>query len=487
MPVDSQHSEYKKRLPQWKRCRDTIDGTDAVKGNKTIYLPSLGGQSDDEYTAYLMRALFYGASGRTVQGLMGAVFRKDYNVQYPFDEQLEDITPSGLALKEFSRTVIREVLTTGRLGLLVDVSDQRPYTSTYSAENIINWQVMKIAGRSQLSMVVLKETYEQERDNDIFTTDTKPQYRVLSLEFQNGGGYKYKQDIYRKVEAHGKEEWVLVPGKTIYPSRSGVPFDYIPFQFINMHDLTTCTDKPPLKELVDVNLSHYRTSADLEHGAHFTALPTPWIAGFDAKNEYRIGSGVAWVSGDTDAKVGMLEYTGQGLKALEERLGKKETMMAVLGARMLEEPKRAVEAADTQKLRRSGETGSLAAIVGTASDGIKQILKWMAEWSGASEAQLKEIEFELNSDFYDIEMDPQQLTALMGAVQSSHISQDTFLWNLKTGEILPPGRTIEEEKDLIQSEAPSDLGTEFGNNVTPIKRSITARRDASGNYVVEET
>jgi len=478
LPVDSQHSQYKKRITQWVRCRDVIEGSDAVKERKTVYLPALSGQEPTEYDAYMMRALFYGASQRTVQGLLGATFRKDYNVEYPFEEQLDNITSDGLNLEQFSRVIVREALTTGRLGILVDADSTallRPYAAIYSAENIVNWNTTKREGQFILSLVVLKETYSEQKEGDAFVLEEKTQYRVLSLE----RGTRYKQEVYRKhQQGTHADQWAVDPRFTVYPTRSGVPLDFIPFQFVNSTDLTVAAQKPPLMDLVETNLSHYRSSADLEHGAHFTALPTPWLAGFNPDSTFKIGSGVAWVTEELQAKAGMLEYTGQGLEALEKRLDKKEQMMAILGARILEEPKRSVEATDTHRLRRSGETGALSAIVGTCSNAIENVLTWIAQWSGATDAQLEDIEFDLNNDFYDIEMEPQMLEKLMGALQTGSISQDTFLWNLKVGEVLPPGRTIDEEKDLINSESGGlETPTEATDNVTPIRRSLNVVYD----------
>jgi hypothetical protein len=42
------------------------------------------------------------------------------------------------------------------------------------------------------------------------------------------------------------------------------------------------------------------------------------------------------------------------------------------------------------------------------------------------------------------------MSSLMGAWQSGGISHDTFLFNMKKGEILPPDITIEDEKGLIE-------------------------------------
>jgi hypothetical protein len=46
-------------------------------------------------------------------------------------------------------------------------------------------------------------------------------------------------------------------------------------------------------------------------------------------------------------------------------------------------------------------------------------------------------------------MQPAELIALMQARQSGAISEETFLYNLSRGELLPPGVTPEEEAERI--------------------------------------
>ena len=489
MPVTTKHKQYLASSERWIRCRDIIGGSDVVKKKGVEYLPSLDKQTSTMYEAYKSRATFYNASGRTVQGLMGAVFRKDPVWEYPFDEHVKAITPARHNLTEFSRNVMKEVITVGRNGVLVDVHkdhDIRAYAAAYTAENITNWEVSNIDGQLKYTMVVLRETFEEKKLDDIFEKKAGTQYRVLRLT-PIKETWQYHQEVWRKKEnADIKEAWYI--HETITPTKGGIPLDFIPFIIINVHDLTSAVDRPPLLDLVDVNLSHYRTSADLEHGAHFTALPTPWLAGFSTSGSFTIGSGVAWVTEDTNAKAGMLEYTGQGLGALRDLKGDKEQLMSVLGARMLEQQKKAVEAADTLRIRMSGESGALNVVTGTVSDGIKTILEWVAWWSNATDGQINKIEFELNKDFVDAEISPQIMQQLLASLQSNKISLDTFLYNLKEGELLPPDRTIEQEKDLLDNE-PDDLDypNNVEGNIQPIRKKLAINRDDNGKAVsVEE-
>ena len=93
MPINTTHPLYNKHLPQWRRCRDTVTGTDSIKAGQEKYLPRLDAQNSGEYRSYLQRATFYGASKRTVQGLTGTVFRKPTHIEgFSSMEALESIS-----------------------------------------------------------------------------------------------------------------------------------------------------------------------------------------------------------------------------------------------------------------------------------------------------------------------------------------------------------------------------------------------------------
>lgn len=76
MKPDDTHDEYKEFAPVWKRCRDAATGQRAIQKGLTSYLPALAQQDDTEYKSYQSRALYYNATGRTVDAMTGLVFRK---------------------------------------------------------------------------------------------------------------------------------------------------------------------------------------------------------------------------------------------------------------------------------------------------------------------------------------------------------------------------------------------------------------------------
>jgi hypothetical protein len=464
MPVNAVHREYREYEAQWTRCRDVFNGADAVKAKKMLYLPPLEGHVADgvsgarAYEAYLKRALFYPAMARTVQGLIGLAFTKPpsvLNVPEAFQRHLYDITQTGTTLIGYGINATQEVLITGRAGTLVDMTEEpgvqtQPYWVLYRAEDIINWRIQRIGGKRVLIRVVLREEIEVDHPDDVFVPQFRQQYRVLEL--VDG---IYQVTIYRQDE---KDQTKFIPGPTYRPLRRGQPLTFIPFVFHTPTGIEPECAHPPLLDLVDVNLSHFRTSADLEHGAHFTGLPTPYITGHSlaAGEALGIGSGQAWVIPDPQARVGMLEFTGQGLGALERMLESKRLMMATLGARLLETATPRGEAAETVRLRRAGDMSALALLANAMSRGLTQALVWHLYWAGLEEEDANDVEVTLNPDLLE-RLTADEVRALVAAWQAGTISHQTVYDNLQRGGWTRQGVTFEEELADIEREGAGAL------------------------------
>jgi len=237
---------------------------------------------------------------------------------------------------------------------------------------------------------------------------------------------------------------------------NGKPLDFIPFYFIGVDDTTPEIDDPPLNDLVDLNLDHYRLDADYKHGLHFTGLPTPVVAGYTRENENEklyVGSSSAWVFSDPRAKATYLEYTGQGLSAIQAAKASDEQNMAILGARLLSSEKKAVETAQTAQIHRAGESSILSAISSTISIGLTMALNTFCEWAG-SPGKWSVV---LNDEFMPPEVTPQELAEwLKGWQMGAPGFSDQGLFDiLQKREVVMPGVTLKEEQERIASKAPS--------------------------------
>jgi len=462
--VRSQHPAFAAMDAKWKRCRAAVSGGDAVKEAGITYLPMLKGQDKTEYAAYKTRALFYNATWRTIDGLSGMLFRKDPIVVVPESilPMLDDVTMSGKPLTVFARQLSHELLTTGRLGLLVDRPttptagmtaaeasrlNLRPFIQLYKAETIYNWKCAWINNKYVLVEVRLSETFTFDPDPKapFDNPKTEPRYRVLDL-FEG----KYRVRVYR-VEDDRDEQ---VDGD-IFPEMNGKRLDYIPFVFMGTEDLDPDVDDPSLIDLVDANLAHYRLDADYKHGLHFTGLPTATVSGYTPQEKGEklwVGSPTAWIFPNADAKASFLEFTGQGLGAIVVAMQSTEQMMAILGARMLSPDKKMAEAAETAQIHRAGELSVLAKMAGTLSMGLEKALRIFTDWSGV---ESKDVSIEINREFMAVTMSPQELTALIMAVQSGELSKESLYRKLQQGDVIAEGVTFEDEQTRIEIQRPN--------------------------------
>jgi hypothetical protein len=452
MAVNNKHIQYTSNKDDWQMMRDVISS------NVGGYVPKLEGQSTAEFEAYVARPAFFNATTRTLDALLGLIYSKEPEItdSTELNRIYENITLDDDTLEDFSKMVSKEVLSVGRCGVLIDMPsidrsqfsasqiesmNLRTYARLYKTENIINWRYTNVNGIQYLSLLVLEESFEYQ-DGDEFTTKIGTQWRVLDL-FEG----RYRQRIYIQ---NNKD--IIFSGEVL-PVANGNPISYIPFVFFGVNELKGIVEAPPLLDLAKVNLSHFKNDVDLEHGAHFTALPTPCISGYSADANapaIKIGSTSFLTFDNPQAKAYYLEFTGGGLTTIQSIIASKEKRMAVLGARLLLDEKKTAEATETVAMRSSGERAVLVNISKTISSGIKKVLEIIAEWENIKQ----EIVYNLNTDYNLNTIDPQLLAQIMGGVQSGTIPMEVLFHNMKEGELIPDDMDFETYQSNIETATP---------------------------------
>lgn len=450
--VTTPHPEYAKAVPRWQLLRDVFEGEDAIKAAGTTYTPRLSDQTDAEYTAYVNRPSFFGAFERTVQGLTGVGFMKEPGIEVheKVAPHLTDITLSAVPFLSLARKVTQEVLTVGRVGLLLDYSTAaaRPYWLPYLAEQIINWDTVSQEGRTVLTFLVLRECIEAREG---FAVVSRVQYRVFEL--IDGACVV---TVWTEQKTGDKVDYVA--GPPVRLQRRGQPMPRIPFVFLSPFGVDQGISKAPLMSLAKVNLAHWRASVDLEHGRHWTSLPTPLFSGCDEPTGgIRLGSSRAIWLPAAGAEGKYLEFSGQGLGSLERSLAEKERQMEVIGARMLEKQKSAVESGKSIEQRHTGDSAVLETIIGSVSLGLSIAMRLHAWWLGVTEdISDPAIAVTLNTDFVDA--NTIDVNALSLLAQAGRISQATLYYNLERAKLTRPGVDVDAEREQILAEGNEDPG-----------------------------
>lgn len=457
MAVEDRHEEYLQWSERWRRCRDFIDGEDAVKRGGMRYLPKLAGHDADAYEGYKKRAGFFGAAWRTVQLMLGSAFQRDPVVEGSdaLKKLAADIDLEGTSLEGFALQVVREQLTTGRVAVLPDFAEglNRPYLALYTAESITNWHVERAPdGERFLRFVVLREMGRKPKANDPYDYENQERYRVLELVGDPADAI-YRQRVFVKPDPtlHRATTSFVEEDDPRVPTMRGVPFRRIPLRIIGAVDLTPAVDRPPLLSLVNANLHHYMVSADHDHALHWASLPTPYVTGLGPKDEagpFVVGANRAWVL-PSEASAGYLEVKGSGFAAQADRLEQLEKHMQALGSRLLREEKKGVEAQGTVFMRQSGDDATLKQILQTANRGLEQVLATFSAWANPFADPLT---VEITTDLADAQFAVADVAEATAAFEKSLIGWQELVDVMKRAGMVAPETDAEELRQRIATE-----------------------------------
>lgn len=441
--------------PVWARCRAAIEGGDAVRALGTAIVPAIGGMDRREFSGYLQRATYMNASQRTLDALVGLVMQKPAQYEMPpaLEELATYIDGRGGRIEDFARHALAEVLSVGGGLALVDHPERpdgvvtaaqeralglRPLVSWYPLESVLEYRTGIVNGYEEITWLKLLEHYEEHIDE--WTVDQKKQVRVYCM----CEGRVWAR-VFRKT-ADG--QWTLF-SESWPVAHSGQPITYIPAVFFG--PIKNEPGKSPMLDLIDMNLAHFRNSADHEHVLHFTGLPTPYVAGVspdDFPSGLKLGSSAAQVFEDANAKIAFAEISGDSSALATEMLAK-EARMAALGARALAPEGRQAESGDALAIRRGGEHSALAKVADSVSRSMVLVLETLAEWEGID----GDISYSLNVDYLPQSVGAQELIALMQAWQGGAISAMELFDLLRKGGVIRDDKEYEEHERELSEEA----------------------------------
>lgn len=418
------HPLYEKYISQWVKCSDVIEGSAAIKAKGEIYLPRLSTQNDTDYASYKNRAVFFGISSRLLNTNVGVIVRRTPSLVYSkyMENYFSNDNINVLSFNEVRRKITRELTLKGRVAVLIDInSNDMPIPKIVPTEAIINWS----ENEDNIVKSILIATEVLEIDPTTFVETKTVKYFRLEMRPKIGDSTKQAFTVVSldddKTEIDVKQ-----------PSLRGRTFDHIPLYCINPFGVNINPIKPPMMDIVDINLSHYMTSADLENGRHFVGLPTPWVTGATSDTTLRVGSEEAWIIPSEKAKVGYLEFMGQGLDALYKALQEKQSQMSQFSAQLMDTSTRGSEAEGTVRLRYSSDAANLTDIA-LSTEACLQ----MSYSTIANMLQTDKPNIELNKDFLATKMTHNELRELTKSLVDGAITEEVFMYNLERGEMIP--------------------------------------------------
>jgi len=443
--VNFNRLDYAEMLPIWELIRVANEGTAAIKAERDVLLPRPNPTDTSpanvaRYEAYILRAVFYNATRRTTDGLVGQVFTRPAVIKLPPRlEILEtDANGSGVTLAQLGKSTVRATINYGRAGLLTDfpVTDGQasvadlengsiqPTINLYDPQMIINWRTRKRGAKHVLSLVVIRE--DKLDDDDVFETDLTHQWRVLTLEDQGDLGPEvYTVRIWTDSGTADDQGNSFESAEPVIPlDANGDVLDYIPFTFVGAEDNDVDIDLAPMYDIASLNIAHYRNSADYEEAAYITGQPTPVFAGLDRAwaeevmgNVVELGSRAAILL-PVGGTATLLQAEERGMTF--EAMTHKEKQMQTLGAKLIQ-PQEVERTATDALIDKSSENSVLGSVTVNVNDAITQSLEWAAAFIGDDAGA---IEFALNTEFTTVGMTPEERRQLVLEWQSGLLTDD---------------------------------------------------------------
>lgn len=461
--VTQVHPEYALIAPDWITVRDTLAGARRIKSKTTQYLPvpqlsmlDDNKQPNSDYFAYLQRASYQNFTAATVDGMVGAVFRRNPqmnaeewgNVQY----LATNVDGQNTSLDLQAKTVTTNVSAVGRDGLLVDFpSDQvsasvadvesgvaRATIQRRSAEQIINWRWDEFGADNRLVLVVIKERFNSSPTR--FEHDSQFRYRVLRIDADN----TYWQDIYL-------DDGGTSAVSSIQVQAQGRPLNFIPFVFIGTEQNNADINKPPVLDIANTNISHYQVDAEQKHSMHKHSTPQPVAEGVDAIFRKQFEDAPMTLGADTvlmlppGAKfhIAQVDFQHTGY---QDELARLENAMKKMGARLFDDDNRARESGQALGIRRQGQNSVMGSIAKNVSQGYRLAVEWAGLFMGSDiDPKIK-----LNTDFKVTTLDANTIAQLSLEVDKGHIAIEDYHQALREGELLQPNRST---KDILEDVA----------------------------------
>jgi hypothetical protein len=303
----------------------------------------------------------------------------------------------------------------------------------YTAEQIINWKLDAYGGRKLLTLIVLEEDYPD--DDDEFGHEKKKQQRILRLSDEG-----YSQQIYRDEMPYTEQ---------FFPTKAdGSKWFEIPFVFCGSKNNDASIDDAPLADIAEVNLAHYRNSADYEESCFITGQPTLFITHSLSAEQFaeynpngiKLGSRAGHVLGETGAAT-LVQAEANNI--VREAMNSKLNEMVAIGARIVTD-RGQNETAEGARIRFASENSVLGDVVNNLSEALFTCILWVGEFMGFD----GDTEFYLNTEFYDKSVDPQLIMSMVTLLDREIIGEADIFDRLKSAGLIEPGRTL----DMVKSE-----------------------------------
>jgi hypothetical protein len=480
---------HKEMAYDWEIVDDLSKGARHLRTLGAKYLPVEPAEDrSKDYPVRLSRALLFNAFERTLNGLVGMVFRKEPKLgpdvpevirgregadsQSSLEGWAENIDLQGAAWTVFAKEVFTDAMKLGHAFIYVDMPPRlpegstradelavghRPYWVSYRASQALNWRseietravelsngemILVPTGRRILQQITFEECgYEpvgQYGEKEV------KKYRVLSPGFW---------ELYRETKTENGTDYIL-------ESAGESSLSEIPVAVIYGRKTGYFTSKPPLLDLALINIGHYQKYSDYSEGLRM-CIPQLCFKGLDPSKTIEVIGHNSFHVVRPDGDVWFAEPDGAGLTPQRTDLQDLEAQMARLGLAILAPNGPSPEKTATEVFANHVETDSdLATAARSLKDGGEQSLKFTTQYVDPKATAGGSIE---GLEIDQLTLSAQEMQAYGAIRASGDLSLQTFWEVLGRAGRLPENfdSKVEEARIRAEQKEKQRLGAEL--------------------------
>ena len=464
------NQQYKWMTAHWDLPFTLMGGTVAMREASKTYLPKNNKELEADYKNRLMRATLTNVFKKAVLNLSSKPFTKPASISEDMNPVIEewiteDIDREGNDINAFSKMVLEDALVAGKSHILAEfprITDEdgvltladvqarglRPYLTHIKSRALIGWKSTIVDGIETLQQVRIHETAKI--DTGQFSEMTVNRVRVLEPGFFTLWQENKKNNTWEVIDS-GITALDYIPLTTYYSNKEGF-----------------LVATPPLRDLADLNQSHWESVSDQNHVLHIARVPIMFAKG--------LGSGIDPEGGKqteievspnslvhTDNPVGDLKYVEHSGAAIAAGRQHQQDLLEQMEAFSMQllVPRSGDVTATAASIDAAAANSDLQRMVNELEGAMENAMKDMAVLGNLDPESVGDVEF--FDDFNLAVGSIEEATLLLNMASLGKLGTRTLLEEIKRRGLLAEEFDPEAEAELARNDVNTIQGL-FGGD-----------------------
>lgn len=468
--VNKPSSEYNWMANLWDLPLTLMQGTVGMRKAGQRYLPKNPKENIEDYKIRLRRAVLTNVFQQTVTNLTSKPFTKPIEISDDMNPRIkewigQDVDRDGNDINKFARAVLEDAMVVGKSHILAefpritdddgvltlaDVMERglRPYLTHIKSQSVIGWKSQIVDGVEMLSQVRIRETAKKESGR--FSDITVNRVRVLEPGFFE----LWEQDPKSK-------NWIMIDSDS-------TRLDFIPLVTFYTNRNGFLIGSPPLRDLADLNQSHWESTSDQNHVLHIARVPIMFGKGLanpsdpegqKEKTDVVVSPNSLVHTDNMDADLRYVEHTGSSIGAGRQHGQDLLEQMESFSMKLLI-PRTGNVTATATAIDAASAQSDLQRMVTDLEDSLELAFQYMAMLDGMDPSTIGTIE--MFDDFNLAVGSVEEADLLLRMAVAGKLGTQTLLQEIKRRGLTREDFDPESEAERARQDAGDSLGAFLG-------------------------